>query len=150
GEVPRHPNEQPPVMAKVGRPPILRSRHQGMQVFDHRVQVETLEFLGVVEPLAHRIGRGGVLVEDLKVQLVRPPVTVRVCADPARERALAFTCHVVYDRVPHLVIAPQPDSRYQSDRTATRRDLSTVKRPPTPAIWGAGAPCQELELLQLM
>ena len=47
-----------------------------MKVLDHGIQVEALEFLGVVERLAHRIGQGGVLVENLKVQLVRPPVPV--------------------------------------------------------------------------
>ena len=62
-----------------------------MEVLDHGVEVEALEFLGVVERLAHRIGQGGVLVENLKVQLVRPPVTIRVCAAPARDRALAFS-----------------------------------------------------------
>jgi hypothetical protein len=98
--VPSHPNEQRPVVAKVGRPPILRVHHQGMQIPDHAVQVEALEFLGVVECLAHRIGQGGVLVENLKVQLVRPPVTVRVCVRPARERALAVIRHVLSDRVP--------------------------------------------------
>src|SRR5882672_20486 len=91
--VPRHTDEQSPVMAKVGRPPILRVRHQGIEVLDHGIEVEALEFLGVVERLAHRIGQRGVLVENLKVQLVRPPVTVRVCAGSARDRALAFTCH---------------------------------------------------------
>ena len=93
GAVPCHPDEQRPVMAKVGRPPLLRVRHQGMQVLDHGIQVEALEFLGVVERLAHRIGQGGVLVEDLKVQLVRPPVTVRVCAVAARKRALGCLIH---------------------------------------------------------
>src|SRR4051794_32096360 len=89
--MPGHPNEQPPVMAKVGRPPILRIRHQGMQVRDYGIQVEAVEFLGVIECLTHRIGEGRVLVENLNVQLVRPPVTVRA---PARERALAFTSRV--------------------------------------------------------
>jgi hypothetical protein len=31
----------------------------------------------------------------LKVQLVRPPVTVRVCGSCARERALCFGCHIL-------------------------------------------------------
>ena len=53
-----------------------------MEVLDHGIQVEALEFLGVVERLAHRIGQGGVLVENLKVQLVRPPVAVRSVAVP--------------------------------------------------------------------
>ena len=45
GAVPRHPDEERPVVAKVGRPPILGGRHQGLKVLDHRIQVETREFL---------------------------------------------------------------------------------------------------------
>src|SRR5215472_5611070 len=66
---------------------VLRIRHQGMKILDHCVQVESLELLGVVELLAHGIGLEGVLVENLNVQLVRPPVTVR----PGYERAFART-----------------------------------------------------------
>ena len=94
--VPRHADEQAAVMAEVGGPPRLRVRHQGMQVFDHRIQIETLEFLGVVELLTHRIGQGGVAVETLKAQLVRPPVAVRVGLERAFARALVigFRVHV--------------------------------------------------------
>ena len=53
-----------------------------MKVLDHGVEVEALEFLGVVELLAHRIGQGGVLMKDLKIQLIRPPVTVRYGVRP--------------------------------------------------------------------
>ena len=67
------------VVAEVGRPPLLRVRHQGVQVLDHGIEVEALEFLGVVERLAHRIGRRGVAVENLDVQLVRPPVAIAAC-----------------------------------------------------------------------
>ena len=89
--VPRHPNEQAAVVTEVGRPPILRVRHQGMEVLDHGVEVEALEFLGVVERLAHRIGQGRALMETLKVELVRPPVAVRVRTAPADDWALAFS-----------------------------------------------------------
>jgi hypothetical protein len=54
-----------------------------MQVLDHGIEIEALEFLGVVERFAHRIGQGRVPVENLKVQLVRPPVSV------VHDRALA-------------------------------------------------------------
>ena len=74
--VPGHADEQSTIVAEVGRPPRLRVRHQGMKVFDHRIEVEALELLGVVEVLAHRIGQGGFLVQTLEAQLVRPPVTV--------------------------------------------------------------------------
>ena len=53
--VPRHPNEQRPVVPKVRRPPLLRVRHHGMQVLDHGIQVETLKFFDVVKLLAHWI-----------------------------------------------------------------------------------------------
>src|SRR5262249_30820959 len=43
---------------------------------DHSIEVEGLEFLGVVERRTHRIRQRGVPMENLKVQLVRPPVTV--------------------------------------------------------------------------
>jgi hypothetical protein len=38
-----------------------------MQILDHGVQVEALEFLGVVERLAHRIGKRRVPMETLEV-----------------------------------------------------------------------------------
>ena len=67
-------------MAEVGRPPVLRFRHQFTEVLLHGLQVETLELVCVVESLAHRIGLGGALVQDIEVQLVRPPVPVRRAA----------------------------------------------------------------------
>ena len=96
GAVPGHADEQAAVVTEVGRPPVLRIRHQGMQVLDHRVQVEALELLGVVERLAHRIGAGRMLVEALEAQLVRPPVTVRAAAGlpPPENGHLPVVCHV--------------------------------------------------------
>ncbi len=47
-----------------------------MEVLLQGIEVELLELLGVVELLAHRIGQGRVLVENLQVQLIRPPVIV--------------------------------------------------------------------------
>ncbi len=89
GAVPRHANEQRPIVAKVGRPPILRVRHQRGEVLLHRLNVELLELLGVVECLAHRIGQAGVLVQNLKAQLVRPPVPVGPGGSRVHDRALA-------------------------------------------------------------
>ena len=94
GAVPRHPNEERPVMAVVGRPPVLRRRHHRFDVLLQGIQVEFLELLGVVELLAHGVGQGRVLVEDLQVQLIRPPVSIRpgpsrrVSLSPVHHRAL--------------------------------------------------------------
>ena len=99
GAVPRHTDEQRSVVAEVRRPPVLRLRHQFREVLLHGRQVETLELFSVVETLAHRIGLGGMLVQDIELQLVRPPVSVRraaagsVFVSPARYRALAFFIH---------------------------------------------------------
>ena len=97
--VPRHPDEEPAVVTVVGRPPVLRVGHQRVEVLLQGRQVELLEFLSVVELLAHGIGQGGVLVEDLQVQLVRPPVPVRRASAGrgfvTRYRALAIFTHDV-------------------------------------------------------
>jgi hypothetical protein len=68
-----------------------------MQVLDHVIEVEAAEFMGVVECLPQRIGQRGLLVELVKIQLVRPPVAIDPGQDslmatfPARYRALAFS-----------------------------------------------------------
>ena len=47
--VPGHADEERPVVTVVRGPPVLRIRHQGMQVLDHGIEVELLELSGVVE-----------------------------------------------------------------------------------------------------
>ncbi len=76
GTMPRHPNEERPVVAIVGRPPVLRGRHHRLDVLSEGIEVEALERLRVVERLAHRVGLGRVLVKDLQMQLIWPPVLV--------------------------------------------------------------------------
>jgi len=87
--VPGHADEQWAVMAEIGRPPVLRIRHHLVQILDHRIEIEGLEFLGVVEALAHRVREVRLLVQNAKIELVRPPITVRGFAGPMHDRALA-------------------------------------------------------------
>jgi hypothetical protein len=47
-----------------------------MQVLDDGIQIEALEFLGVVEGRAQRIRLRGMLIEELYVQPLWPPVAV--------------------------------------------------------------------------
>ena len=47
-----------------------------MEVLDDGIQVEALESFGVVEVSPHGIGLLGVLVQDLQVQLIGPPVCI--------------------------------------------------------------------------
>src|SRR5579862_1969909 len=78
-------------MTEVSGPPILRVGHQGAQVLDNLLQIETLELLGVIESRTHRVGLQTVLVEDLQAQLLRPPVAVGPSGPCVRYRALAGT-----------------------------------------------------------
>src|SRR5262249_48107501 len=79
--MPRHPDEERPVVAVVGRPPVLRGLHHLLDVLLQGLHVKFLELLRVVEILAHRIGDGRVRVENREVELIRPPVLV--CPGPS-------------------------------------------------------------------
>ena len=89
--VPRHPDHERAVVAEVGRPPVLRGGQHLRDVPLHGREVEGLERLGVVELLAQGVGHGGVLGQDLQVELVRPPLAVGValvgCVQAVRDRA---------------------------------------------------------------
>jgi hypothetical protein len=112
--VPGHANEERPVVAIVCGPPVLRIRHQGMEVLDDRVQVEALELLGVAERLAHGIRERGVPVENLEVQLIGPPVCIRpgpgqcVPGSAAREWTLRFAGHGLLLMAERLTLPTAP------------------------------------------
>ena len=76
GAVPREADEQAAVVTKISRPPVLRIRHESVQILDHCIEIEALEFLGVVEALAHRVRGGCMLLQDLEIQPIRPPFLV--------------------------------------------------------------------------
>ena len=65
-----------------------------MQVLDHGIQVETLEFFRIIKLLVHGIGQRGVLVKQLQIQLIRPPVRIRrspgCCVSAAHYWAFGF------------------------------------------------------------
>ena len=91
GAVPCHADEQAAVMAEVRRPPVLRIRHQCGEVLLHGRQIQALERFGVVELLTHRVGLGGVLMQQFQGQSLWPPVAVgRANSGGCAERALGF------------------------------------------------------------
>ena len=75
--VPRHTDEERPVMPEIRRPPLLRIRHQRIEVLLDRLEIERFELRRIIEVRAHRIGQLGVLVQHLQIELIRPPVAVR-------------------------------------------------------------------------
>ena len=76
GAVPGHANEKRPVVAIVGRPPVLGSRHQLGEIRLQGLQVETLEPLGIVEAVAGRTGFPRRLAQGFEAQPVGPPVVI--------------------------------------------------------------------------
>ena len=89
GTVPGHPDEEWSVVSVIGRPPRLRHGHQLPQVPLQRLEIEPAKLRGIVEVSAQRICSGSVLMEDLQVQLIRPPVGIRHstgCGIPRRSR----------------------------------------------------------------
>src|SRR3546814_3672927 len=66
--VPRHADEEGAVMSVVGRPPRLAVGHQRGQIILQRLIVERPERRGIVEILAHRVGRDAALVQYLDRQ----------------------------------------------------------------------------------
>ena len=98
-EVPCHPDHERAVVAEVGRPPVLGVRQHRRDVPLHGGEVEGLELLGVVELLAHGVGHGGVLGEDLQVEPVRPPVLVGITLSGVREAVHDRTSPALRGRV---------------------------------------------------
>ncbi len=95
GTVPGHAYEERAIVPKIRWPPVLGIGHQRTQVLLERREVEALERFGVVKAFVHGVGQGRVLVQDLQIQLVRPPVAVRCAAAGGMvERAFRFCRHV--------------------------------------------------------
>ncbi len=63
-------------------------------------EIEALELFGVVEILAHRIGLGGMLAQDIQIQPVRPPVPDRGAA----ARCMTYRAFIVRHRVSPFVL----------------------------------------------
>jgi hypothetical protein len=63
-------------VAKVGGPPVLRVGHQTVEIFLESIVVKTLEGLSIIKLLGQRVGSLGVLTQDVKLQILWPPVAI--------------------------------------------------------------------------
>ncbi len=77
GGVPRQPDEQRPVVAVVGGPPVLRGGHDLEDVLLQRLDIEGGDLCGVVEVVVHRVGLWRMPMEHVEIELVGPPVAIR-------------------------------------------------------------------------
>ena len=75
--VPRHADEERPIVAVVCRPPVLGGRHHLLDVLLQLSDVNILERQSIVEVSAHRVRCGRVFTKSLEAQLIRPPGLVR-------------------------------------------------------------------------
>src|SRR5262249_27531044 len=62
--MPRHADEERPIVTVIGWPPLLRRPHHLNQVALEGLHVEALELFRVVETFSHRIGTRRVPMED--------------------------------------------------------------------------------------
>ena len=74
--VPGHANEERPIVAVIGRPPVLTVGHQRMEVFLEALVIKALERFSVIKVRVHGVGFGIVLVEDVEVEVLRPPILI--------------------------------------------------------------------------
>ena len=76
--VPSHADHKRTIVTVVCRPPVLGVSHYRCQIFLDLSQIELFEFGGIIELTAHRVRFRVVLVQDGKVELVRPPLFVHL------------------------------------------------------------------------
>ena len=126
--VPRHPNKERTIMPVIRRPPCLRRRHQLLQILPHRLQIQLLKRLRIIKITSQRIPLVRVLMQNLQVQLLRPPVAIRHGSGGsvalrtrlgAHHRALADVFHGVFSSLVRVVgqTRPSPLSNHHSTRT---------------------------------
>ena len=97
--MPCHADEERPVVAVIGRPPILAVCHQRGQISLQRLVIERVESRRIVEVFAIGIGGLAFLGQDVELRCLGPPVLVGAAQQRAHpaiavERAAAthFTC----------------------------------------------------------
>ena len=76
--MPRHADEERPVVAIVGRPPGLRGRQRLVDVLLDGLQIKRRKRLGVVEVLPIRVRLRRILPQRRQIQLLRPPELIRL------------------------------------------------------------------------
>jgi hypothetical protein len=65
-----------------------------VEIFDDGVEVEGLEFFGIVEIFAEGVAFGGMLMEEAEVKLLRPPILVAMDSGGSGDGAVEFTAVV--------------------------------------------------------
>src|SRR5690606_20323673 len=97
--------------------------------------VKLLKLLGVVEVLAHGVGQRRVLVEDVQVELVGPPVpigrTPADSVDTAYRRRLAVVLHTPFSLLSMdvSVVRRRPSRSGSLSRSASLYRPGSLSRP---------------------
>ena len=135
--VPRHPNKERTVVPVVRRPPSLRRRHQHLQILCQRLKVQLLKLGGIIKIVPQRIPLHRVLMQNLQVQLLRPPVAIRhgSCGSVAlrtgfraHHRALADVFHGVFSSLVRVVGQTRPSPLFTSHPNRTQSCIQCIVR----------------------
>jgi hypothetical protein len=78
--VPRHADKERSVVSVIGGPPRLRAGHQRNDVFFHCRQIQRKELFFVIKIRFHRVGKHGILAQNIQAKLVRPPIVIACAA----------------------------------------------------------------------
>ena len=96
------------IAAPVSWPPGLAFSHQCTQVALQCFYIQLLEFFGVVEVLTQRVGLAVVLVKNVEVECIRPPIAVGLtagCHCAMHDRAFARRrLLVIHNETPILLM----------------------------------------------
>lgn len=84
-------------MSIIGRPEILRVRHQGCEIAFHSRKIELLEFSTIVEIGRHGIGSVVVLAKDLEADRFGPPILIGSTITRVQIGALGCTHDYLFD-----------------------------------------------------
>ena len=96
--MPGHADHQAAIVTPICRPPVLAIGHQGMEVFLDGLMIECLDFFAIVKVRSHRIGLGVMLMQDVKLEGIGPPIHDRFVARGVatmHDRAFAGAVHFI-------------------------------------------------------
>ena len=79
--MPCHADEEGAVMAVIGWPPVLGLGHQGHHIGFQGIEVQSLESRSIVKAVSHGARQAGMLMQHLQIELVRPPIAIRLRPD---------------------------------------------------------------------
>jgi hypothetical protein len=90
------------IMPVIGRPPVLRVRHQGRQILFEGIDVEGLHFDRIIEVGRHGIGAVVVGLQRFQIQRLGKPVLVGGSIVAVQEGAFGVAHGIIFHIIGHF------------------------------------------------